>query len=110
MKASNTGAGDAFGVSVAVSGGTVVVGANLEDGGDSGATYIFTSLPSILANISTRLLVETGDNVLIGRFIITGTAPKPVLVRAIGPSLPLAGSLADPILEFAQWSRHPDYQ
>ena len=31
--------------------------------------------PSTLANISTRLRVETGDNVLIGGFIITGTQP-----------------------------------
>jgi hypothetical protein len=43
--------------------------------------------------------VETGDNALIGGFIITGTQPKRVIVRAIGPSLPLAGALADPILE-----------
>jgi hypothetical protein len=55
--------------------------------------------PTILANISTRLLVETGNNVLIGGFIITGTQPKKVIVRALGPSLPLAGVLADPVLE-----------
>jgi hypothetical protein len=55
--------------------------------------------PSTLANISTRLRVETGDNVLIGGFIVTGTQPKRVIVRAIGPSLPFAGKLADPILE-----------
>lgn len=52
-----------------------------------------------LANISTRLRVETGDNVLIGGFIITGTMPKKVIIRAIGPSLALPGKLADPILE-----------
>jgi hypothetical protein len=57
--------------------------------------------PSILANISTRLRVETGENVLIGGFIITGTQPKKVIVRAIGPSLSsfFPGALADPILE-----------
>ena len=55
--------------------------------------------PTTLANISTRLRVETGDNVLIGGFIVTGTQPKKVIVRAIGPSLPLAGALADPVLE-----------
>lgn len=55
--------------------------------------------PTALANIATRLLVETGDNVLIGGFIVTGTQPKRVIVRAIGPSLPLAGALADPTLE-----------
>jgi hypothetical protein len=52
-----------------------------------------------LANISTRLLVGTGDNALIGGFIVTGTQPKKVIVRALGPSLPLAGGLADPVLE-----------
>jgi uncharacterized delta-60 repeat protein len=59
----------------------------------------FLPPPTVLANISTRLLVETGDNVLIGGFIVSGAQPKKVLVRAIGPSLPLAGVLADPILE-----------
>jgi hypothetical protein len=58
-----------------------------------------TPNPTVLANISTRLRVETGGNVLIGGFIITGTQPKKVIVRAIGPSLPLAGALADPVLE-----------
>ena len=52
-----------------------------------------------LANISTRLPVQTGDNALIGGFIITGTQPKKVIIRAIGPSLSLAGKLANPSLE-----------
>jgi len=43
--------------------------------------------------------VETGDNVLIAGFIITGTQPKKVIVRGIGTSLPLADKLADPTLE-----------
>jgi hypothetical protein len=43
--------------------------------------------------------VETGDNVLIGGFIVTGTQSKKVIVRAIGPSLPFAGVLTDPFLE-----------
>ena len=53
-------------------------------------------------NLSTRMLVQTGDNVGIGGFIITGTAPKHVLLRAIGPSLTQSGvpnALADPVLE-----------
>ena len=41
----------------------------------------------------------TGDNALIGGFIVTGTQPKKVLIRAIGPSLTLAGKLANPTLE-----------
>ena len=51
-------------------------------------------------NISTRMSVGTGDNALIGGFIVTGTVPKKVILRAIGPSLaPLPGRLADPTLE-----------
>ena len=45
---------------------------------------------SKLANISTRGLVETGDNVLIGGFIVLGDNPADALLRAIGPSLPVA--------------------
>lgn len=50
-------------------------------------------------NISTRLAVQTGQNVLIGGFIINGEEPKKVIVRAIGPSLGFAGTLANPTLE-----------
>jgi|GEM_PF-2531703 len=52
-----------------------------------------------LANLSTRLKVDTGDNALIGGFIVTGTQPKKVIVRAIGPSLPFVGKLENPTLE-----------
>lgn len=55
--------------------------------------------PVHLANISTRLAVGTGDNVLIAGFIITGSEAKKVLVRALGPLLPLTENLADPTLE-----------
>ena len=53
-------------------------------------------------NLSTRMRVQTGDNVGIGGFIITGTAPKHLLLRAIGPSLVQFGvpnALADPVME-----------
>ena len=66
---------------------------------DIGAFEFGGLIPSSLANISTRLRVETGDNVLIVGFIVTGTQPKKIIVRAIGPSLPFADKLADPILE-----------
>ena len=52
-----------------------------------------------LANISTRLAVQTGDNALIGGFIVTGPAPKKVIVRGIGPSLTVPGKLANTTLE-----------
>jgi len=54
---------------------------------------------SELANISTRGLVQTGDNVLIGGMIVLGQNPLRVIVRAIGPSLTVSGALADPTLE-----------
>lgn len=50
-------------------------------------------------NLSTRLLVQTGDDVLIGGFIINGSTSKQVVIRAIGPSLPITGSLVNPTLE-----------
>src|SRR5205085_11012665 len=55
--------------------------------------------PTELGNIATRLSVGTGDNALIGGFIITGSAPKKVIIRAIGPSIGLPGQLANPTLE-----------
>jgi uncharacterized protein YkwD len=55
--------------------------------------------PARLANISTRAVVGTGANVLIGGFIVTGTQSKKVIVRGIGPSLPLPGKLLDPMIE-----------
>lgn len=58
-----------------------------------------TPTPAQLLNISTRLDVQTGDNALIGGFIVTGSEPKKVIVRAIGPSLPVSGALSDPVLE-----------
>ncbi|CAN5789304.1 hypothetical protein BH20VER1_BH20VER1_21360 [soil metagenome] len=55
-----------------------------------------------LLNISTRAWISTGDNILIGGFIITGTEPKRVIARAIGPSLSSRfgdRALQDPTLE-----------
>ena len=61
-----------------------------------------TPFPARALNLSTRMIVETGDRVGIGGFIITGPTPKQVLLRGIGPSLAGAGipdSLADPVME-----------
>ncbi|MDQ6860332.1 MAG: putative Ig domain-containing protein [Verrucomicrobiota bacterium] len=58
--------------------------------------------PKTLLSVSTRLRAQTGDNVPIGGFIIQGSAPKKVGVRAIGPSLRnygVTGVLPDPLLE-----------
>jgi hypothetical protein len=58
--------------------------------------------PLTLGNISTRAFVQTGDNVMIGGFIVQGTEPKRVIIRAIGPELSQHGvpnPLADPKVE-----------
>lgn len=57
------------------------------------------SVDSKLANISTRGLVQTGDNILIAGTIVAGPSSQKVIVRAIGPSLNMPGKLADPTLE-----------
>jgi hypothetical protein len=66
-------------------------------------TYAVTALePPGLLNVSTRLQVGLGDHVAISGFIVGGTGPKKVLIRALGPSLSqsgIAGPLADPFLE-----------
>ena len=61
-----------------------------------------TPRPATLGNISTRLQVGTGDRVMIAGFIVQGSAPKRVLIRAAGPSLTQFGvpnALANPRLE-----------
>src|SRR5262249_1120575 len=63
---------------------------------DSAELYV---QPASLLNISTRLDVQTGDNVMIGGFIVTGTESQTVVVRGLGPSLGLTGSLSDPLIE-----------
>jgi hypothetical protein len=58
--------------------------------------------PARLAAISTRMQVQVADNVLIGGFVITGSTPKTVVVRARGPSLASSGIsnyLANPFLQ-----------
>jgi hypothetical protein len=59
-------------------------------------------VPVSLGNISTRTFVQTGENVMIGGFIVQGTGPKRVIIRAIGPELTQFGitdALANPRLE-----------
>jgi hypothetical protein len=62
-----------------------------------------SALDSTLANISTRGFVQTGNEVMIGGFVLGGNnKPTRIAVRALGPSLSsfgLANVLADPTLE-----------
>ena len=92
------GAADAgsYAVTLTNSGGTVTSAA---------ATIGLSPAGSVghLTNISTRSLAQTGDNVLIAGFVISGNAPKQVLMRASGPALQtlfgLTGVLDDPTIE-----------
>ncbi|MEO5959014.1 MAG: M12 family metallo-peptidase, partial [Opitutaceae bacterium] len=55
-----------------------------------------------LINVATRAFVGAGEQVLIGGFIIEGSQPKKILVRAAGPSLANFGvgnALANPALQ-----------
>jgi len=55
-----------------------------------------------LTNLSARSPVGTGGNLLIAGFVLTGTAPKMLLIRGIGPALAafnVTGALADPRLD-----------
>ena len=54
-------------------------------------------------NLSTRGYVGTGNNVLIAGLVVSGSSPKSILIRAVGPALvPMGLSpsevLADPVL------------
>jgi hypothetical protein len=65
-------------------------------------TATATPTPGSLGNVSTRLQVGTGNNVLFAGFIIQGNASKTVLIRSAGPSLTpfdVPGALGNPQLE-----------
>jgi cyclophilin family peptidyl-prolyl cis-trans isomerase len=83
---------------------TITVTASDADGAQVMQTFSVTVVtnPVHLANISTRASVGVGDDALIGGFILSGDAPKRIVVRALGPSLAdfgLTNFLADPTLE-----------
>lgn len=72
-------------------------------------TPAVSSTDTTLANISTRNRVSSGNNVLIAGFVITGDAntPKPVLIRAVGPSLASQGvaqPLASPVITLSKYA------
>ena len=80
---------------------------HVKDGGETGVALaeIYDASPNPqaeyqrLVNISSRGMVEGGEGVLIGGFIVAGNAPKRVLVRGVGPALAgfgVANTLANP--------------
>lgn len=62
-------------------------------------TVNVVAAPGRLVQLSTRMQVGTGDNALIGGFIMRGPSAKRLMIRGIGPSTGLGGALANPILE-----------
>jgi hypothetical protein len=69
---------------------------------DSGPAFLTSNPAANLVNLSTRAFVGTGDNVVIGGFIIQGSQPATVVLRGIGGSLPAFGinnALEDPVIE-----------
>jgi hypothetical protein len=71
-------------------------------GGTSTPTATPTSTPGNLGNVSTRLQVGTGNNVLFAGFIIQGSGSKTLLIRSAGPSLTqfgVPGAMGNPQLE-----------
>jgi hypothetical protein len=85
-----------------IAGGNVAYSATFN--GEEDIYYVRVAPPAErLLNISTRMQVQTGDNRLIAGFIVTGSDPKKVIIRGIGPSLGgISGVLADPVLELHQ--------
>ena len=85
-----------------IAGGNVAYTATFN--GEQDIYYVRVAPPAErLLNISTRAQVQTDDNRLIAGFIVTGTDPKKVIIRGIGPSVSaVPGILTDPVLELHQ--------
>ena len=82
--------------------GTVQLVASNSQGTATQPLNFVEPAPNPLANISTRMDVQTGANVMIGGFIVTGMEPKKVVVRALGPTLTkfnVPNALPNPTLE-----------
>ena len=115
-----TGLQSPFGLAFEANGNLIVAdneeGSTLRYSPTGGRTVIFSSdfntpqfvaiepAPHQLLNISTRGLVQSGDDVLIAGFFVGGTGPvgTSIMVRALGPSLSpfgIANALPDPVLE-----------
>lgn len=88
-------------IALTINGGVALVGGSRPGAysQDSDFVTVNYSPTGQSLNISTRMKVGTDTNVMIGGFIVTGSQPKTVLIRAIGPSLGIPGALANPFLE-----------
>jgi hypothetical protein len=90
--------------------GTVTNSAAVVSGSVSGGvtgTFLLRQQTSRISNISTRSLAGNADRTLVAGFVVAGTGTKPLLVRAVGPTLANFGvtnALADPSLEIMRGS------
>lgn len=92
----------ADGVDVTLQFRTGSVSGGFDDGTDSGflgGYRVGSAAPNLLANISMRGNVGTGDSIMIAGFVVAGSGLKPILVRAVGPTLTdfaVDGAIPDP--------------
>jgi hypothetical protein len=90
--------------------GTVSNAASLVSGTVSGAvngSFLLRQQASRISNISTRSLAGNGDRTLVAGFVVGGTGNKPLLIRAVGPTLAnfgVSNPLADPSLSIMRGS------
>ncbi len=96
------GRGFGTGIGVADFGNTVALQFELPSGVSFTSPSGLLSGGSRMLNISTRADVLSAESVAIGGFIVTGTVPKRVIIRGLGPSLSVSGALSDTTLELNQ--------
>jgi hypothetical protein len=88
--------------SIQIAGKAGATGIALAEIYDASPSASFTATTPRLVNVSARTQVGTGDNILIAGFVVGGSTPVRVLIRAVGPTLGVfgvGGALADPKLE-----------
>ena len=81
----------------------------LQVGPLAGAPPAEQNMPTQLINLSTRLRVDVGEGVAIAGFVVSGTQPKRVIIRALGPSLlsrGVTGAIAAPVLSLVDSTNH----
>jgi len=70
------------------------------DGARKPITDIFrTSLATRILSSSTSATVGTGENVIVGQFVVGGPSNKSVVLRALGPSMEINGAPVDDVLD-----------
>lgn len=95
--------------------GTYVDTAGLLSGtvtGKLNGSFVCRQTAARLSNLSSRALAGTGSNVLIAGFIVGGSGGKPVLIRAVGPTLNnfgVNGAMVDPELRLFRGSESIGY-